>query len=155
DDSADPTDRTVTLDTATAPGSGILSGTITGLTPAAISYPTTSVGSLSIQTGTGTETVNVRALNVPNNWLEAGSNSTPFDWGGAGGVGGVRPTLHVVGRPLSSGGWAQPRLVVDDSADATRQSITVAPLQLPNTGYYSFLPLGMPVPYDLIGGFSG
>jgi hypothetical protein len=63
DDSADPTNRTPTLDTVTLGGAPY--GRVTGLAPAAIQYTTSNTGSVAIKTGSGGVTVTALGTGVP------------------------------------------------------------------------------------------
>jgi hypothetical protein len=162
DGSADPADRTVTLksDSRTwfdANRVQHVGHVITGMSAAPVSYDTPSVGFLRLYTGTGVETVNVQALDVPNALVVAHSNDTTITLGSAGTVQAVRTNLQVHGGRTPSGSLAQPRLVIDDSRDPVRQNLVVAGAHLPNGAMYSYdsLPPGLIIPYHLITGFAG
>jgi hypothetical protein len=72
DDSADSYSYTVTLDTAAIGGANY--GRITGLAPAAIQYKYSDTSTVTIQTGTIGDLVNVLATNAPVNLIGHGSN---------------------------------------------------------------------------------
>src|SRR5262249_29495870 len=131
-------------------------GTITGPAPAAIYYDT--LGMLWLATGTGTETVNIQALNAPTTWVVAHSNNTTINLGSAGSVAGVHTGLFVRGDPTPSGGWASPHVVVDDSADTGRQNLSVIPTVFPNVApywNYNSEPPSSSLLYETIAGFPG
>jgi hypothetical protein len=157
DDSADPVSRGIRFDEVSYPGVNGTFGLILGLAPANISYDFRSLSSLYLATGTGTETVDVKALNVPNTWMVAHSNSTT-DILGTGSVQSVQTSLQVRGGSMPSGGLASPQIVVEDSYDTSPRTLTVIPIMLPNVPPYSnfnFLAYGTPVMYDLLTGFAG
>lgn len=75
DDSADATARTVTLSTAPPAGDSDPFGTISGLSPAPITYEAADVSSLAVDGGSGGNTFNVAGTPT---WTVGGSGGTPI-----------------------------------------------------------------------------
>jgi hypothetical protein len=120
DDSADPANHVVTLDTASPPSALWLYGTVTGLSPGAISYRTSVVHGVTVQTGTGAETVNVLSAFAPLS-VVGHSGNTAVNVGRHGSIAGITADLAVGG--TVAGGT---RLKVDDSADPVSHTVSVA-----------------------------
>ncbi|MFO0843955.1 MAG: hypothetical protein U0797_16415 [Gemmataceae bacterium] len=115
DDSADAASRVVTLDVAAAPGVPWLYGTVRGLAPANISYRASAVSRLTVHTGTGAETVNVRAT-AGLVTLVGHSGNTAVSFGSQGSTARIAADVTVVGGTS---------LKLDDSADALSRTVTV------------------------------
>jgi hypothetical protein len=120
DDSADPANHVVTLDTAAPYGALWFYGTVTGLSPGAISYRTSAVHGVTVQTGTGAETVNVLSAFAPLS-VVGHSGNTAVNVGSHGSVAGITADLTVGG--TVAGGT---RLKVDNSADPVSHTVSVA-----------------------------
>ena len=116
-DSADATARTVTLSTFTSGGSPW--GSITGLSPAAINYKYADTNSVSVTTGSGADTVNVRATGVTTNLSTSGGLDV-VNVGNAGSVQGILGALNVQNPP------SHDTINVNDSADATARTVTLS-----------------------------
>jgi len=97
----------------------VTSGSVTGLAPATISYQQSDLAALNIDTGTGSNTVNVQS--TPNNGVQnphtaliGHSGSTAVNVGNGGTLAGIQGALDVSNPPV--GGYTT--LTIDDSADA-------------------------------------
>jgi len=106
-------------DSATHSNVVVTSGSVTGLAPATISYQQSDLAALNIDTGTGSNTVNVQS--TPNNGVQnphtaliGHSGSTAVNVGNGGTLAGIQGALDVSNPPV--GGYTT--LTIDDSADA-------------------------------------
>jgi hypothetical protein len=113
DDSADSTPRTVTLGTTTIGGANF--GFIGGLAPGLIYFKDGDTNTVTVQTGMGGDTVNVRATVEPVNLIGHGSDTVNV--GNAGSVQAINADL-TISNPSSF-----TVLNVDDSADGTPRTV--------------------------------
>jgi hypothetical protein len=113
DDWADAGNHFITLDATQAPGVPWLYGTVTGLAPAAITYPTGAVGGLVIRAGTGAVTFDVLAAAVPTRLAGNGTSTTVNV--GQGSTARISATLGIFGETA---------LTLDDSTDPVSRTIT-------------------------------
>jgi hypothetical protein len=122
DDSADATARIVTLSTFVNPrdsqGSSDPWGAISGLAPADIFYEYADTSGVTIDTGTGGNTINVRATGAATSIVSAGHDTVHV--GDSGNVQSIRGTLNIENPPSRS------TITVDDSADATARTVTLS-----------------------------
>jgi hypothetical protein len=125
DDSADGTSRIVTLGTVTLAGSEY--GSITGLAPAGISYKYGDTANVTVQTGSGGDTVNVRATGVPVNLI--GHAGTTVNVGNAGSVQAINGPLTITNPPSFT------TLNVDDSADSAARTVNLDTVTIDGSDY--------------------
>jgi hypothetical protein len=118
DDSADTVGRTVTLDTFASP-TGSRFGTIVGLAPAEIMYKYGDTQNITVGTGSGGNSVNVRTTGVNTTLLGGGFDTVTV--GDAGSVQGILGDLSID----NYGGTAS-GIIVDDSADPTGRYATLS-----------------------------
>ena len=116
-DAVDTVARTATLSTFVS--GGVNSGAITGLAPAAINFKYAGTSSVSIITGSGNDTVNVRATGVTTNLSSFGGHDT-VNVGNAGSVQGILGTLNIQNPPNFD------TINVDDSADTVARTATLS-----------------------------
>ncbi len=114
DDSADSGNRTATLDTATIGGSPY--GRLSGLAPAQVLFKYNDTNTATIQTGTGTEIINVLATGKPTTIL-AHSSATTVNVGN-GSVQNIAAVLTLRNPPAFS------TINIDDSADTIARTVT-------------------------------
>ena len=103
DDSADTTARTVTLGTAPPAGDSDVFGTVSGLTPATITYESADTSSLTLDGGTGGNTFNV--TDTPTNQF-GGSGGTAISLNTGAGNDAVNVTGMGAGTTLAVNGQA-------------------------------------------------
>jgi hypothetical protein len=116
DDSADPTARTVTADTVNA--GGMTLGRIQGLSPAPIEFDPAHVsGAVKVQTGTGSNTVNILATRSALSLVGKGFDTVNV--GNAGSVQGILGAVSISNPPSFT------TLSIDDSADTTARNVTL------------------------------
>ena len=139
DDSADTTARTVTLSTFVNPADSEHNsdpwGSITGLAPAAINYEYRDTSSVSVTTGHGADTVNVRATGVSTALSTSGGGDT-VNVGNAGSVQGILGTLSIENPP------SHDTISVDDSADTTARTVTLSTFVNPADSEHNSDPWG-------------
>ncbi len=116
-DGSDTTARTVTLSSYTPSGDSAW-GSITGLAPAAIDYRYADTTSVSLSTGTASDTVNILATGVATH-IVGGWNDT-VNVGNGGSVAGILGTLYLQNPP------AYNTLNVNDSSDTTARTVTLS-----------------------------
>jgi autotransporter-associated beta strand protein len=114
DDSADPAAHTITM----ADKGGTTCGQITGLIPNPISYFNSQLGGVHINTGTGTNIVNVYSTGPLGVSLEGHSSSTTVNVGN-GNVQNIRGTVSIENAPSYT------TINIDDSADASARTTTL------------------------------
>ena len=124
-DSGDSTSRTVVLSTlgsnaADAGGSSDIWGQITGLGAAAINYEYNDTTSITLRTGTGGNTINVRGTGVTTNIVAGGRDTANI--GDAGSVQGINGTLNLEDPPSFV------TLNINDSADTVARNFTLSTL---------------------------
>jgi hypothetical protein len=133
DDSADGTARTVSLDTVAIGGSNY--GRITGLGSAPIQYKYAGTNTVTVQTGTGGDMVNVLATGAPLNLIGHASNTVNV--GNAGSVQAIYGPLTISGSPSSLA-----TVNVDDSADGTARSVALDTVTIGGSDYGRVTGLG-------------
>jgi acrosin len=122
DDSADGATHSVTVRDGDAN-----TGEITGLTPQPIFYDYTSTGSISLDTGTGTNTVNVQDIRTGSNLnLVGNSNATTVNIG-------TGDTHFIYAGITVTNPHYFTTLTVDDSTDSGNRTATVGTWYLDNT----------------------
>jgi hypothetical protein len=121
DDSADPSPRTVTLDTS------VPYGLITGLAPAVIEYSSGVANSVTVETGTGGGMVNVLSTSVPTS-IVGHANGT-VNIGNAGSV------QHILGPLTISNPPSYFTVNVDDSADGSAQNVVLDTMTINGSDY--------------------
>src|SRR5262249_15567304 len=109
--------RTATLSTIVL--GGFNWGSITGLAPAAINYKYNDTLSLNIRTGSGDDTVNVRATGVSTGLSSAGGRDT-VNISNAASVQGPLSPLTIQNPPSFT------TINVDDSADTAARTATLS-----------------------------
>jgi hypothetical protein len=122
DNSADATNRTVTLDTVVNGGSNY--GRIQGLAPAQILFKYTDTSTVLIKTGTGTETVNVLATGV----LGSGAGATTLEGHSANttvNVGNSNSIANILGALTINNAASYTTVNINDSADSANHSNVV------------------------------
>jgi hypothetical protein len=115
DDSADTVSRTVYLDTITNGGSSF--GRITGLAPAAIEYKDADTASVTVETGTGGNTVYVLSTVAPVN-VDCHGHDT-VNVGYDGNTSGITGELTISDPPSFA------TINVNDAADGAFRNVTV------------------------------
>ncbi len=125
DDSADSGTRTATLDTTTI--GGLAYGRLSGLAPAQILFKYSDTNTATIQTGTGTEVVNILATGKPTTVL-AHSNATTVNVGN-GSVQNIAATLTLLNPPLYS------TININDSTDTTARTVTHSTVSISGDQY--------------------
>jgi hypothetical protein len=138
DDSVDATARIASLNTFVSGGQ--LWGSITGLAPAEIDYRYADTSSVSITTGRGSDTVNVRATGVPTGLSSGGGHDT-INVGKAGSVQDILGPLSLQNGPNVD------TVNIDDSADATPRTVVLSTFVADNFGWDSITGLA-PVEID-------
>src|SRR5262249_7329708 len=116
DDSADPSEATVTLEAFTAGGADF--GRVSLLGGAPIDYKAADTGPVTVHTGLGGATVNVLATRVNTNLVGHGANTT-VNVGDAGRLTNILGEITVT-NPLSF-----TAVNVDDSADPDPRTVTL------------------------------
>jgi hypothetical protein len=109
DDSADPLGRTAT----------VTDSSITGIAPAVINYTGSDVNHLNIDTGTGSNTIDVRGTSYDTATSIISHGAATVNVGDANGVQGLLGTLSISNPPNHT------TLNVDDSADPLGRTVTV------------------------------
>jgi hypothetical protein len=107
DDSADPSNH---------PAVNLSSGSITGLTPAPISFDPSSVGQIVLATGTGPNTVNVLATAMPTTIIGHSTHTSVYV-GNQGSLAGIAGGLSIEG--------TVGLLKLDDSADRVFRQVNI------------------------------
>jgi hypothetical protein len=128
DDSADSTNRTVSLDTVAIGGSSY--GQIVGLAAGKILYKYSDTSSILIKTGTGTETVNVLATGT----LGTGTGATTVEGHSANttvNVGGSNTLANILGTVTITNTSNYTKVNINDSSDtANHTNVTLAATSL-------------------------
>src|SRR5260370_20768380 len=91
--------------------------------------------------------------------MKAHTNSTTIDLGDAGTVQSLHTALHIDGGPTTTGALAHPHIVIDDSVDPGRPTISMVPVRVLNNGPFGpramLLPRYFTVPNERVTGFPG
>jgi hypothetical protein len=123
--SADVAPGTVTLGTTTIGGANF--GYVAGLAPASIYYKDGDTNSVTVQTGLGGDTVNVRATSAPVTLIGHGSNTVNVGYNGS--VQAIKADLTI-----SSPGYAT-TVNVDDSADGAVRTVYLDTATIDSSNY--------------------
>jgi len=120
-DSSDPSAHTTTIQDT---GGGL--GQIIGLSPASVTYHVSQLGGISLDTGTGSNTVNVYATGSIPMDVTGHSNSTTVRVGN-GTLANIRDSVTITNPPFYT------TVVVDDSTDSSTRTAAVNTWSFNNT----------------------
>jgi hypothetical protein len=146
DDSADTAGRNVTLSTFISGGANW--GTITGLAPAAINYKDADASTVNVTTGSGNDTVSVRATGTNTNLGSSGGRDT-VNVGNAGTLQGILAALFIQ-NPHGSD-----TINVDDSTDPQSEGLALSTTSLNGANWGEIFGLSIGIIDYMYAGTSG